>query len=196
MIFENKLVPISVFIPRVKIHIEEIDDGLVEAFLSDAIIKFLRDTKIFTDTFCIPLDACKNSYKIISAFPIIEVQSVIFHSNGTRINADKILYRIYENTLYVENLPPFVENLTADVKVVLTIPRDSDEVPEFLFEEWLEPILALTLSKLYLITDNEWYNRPAAETQMSLYERYIKQVNFSKITKYKPLHITLSNKRR
>lgn len=196
MIFETKLVPISVFIPRVKIHIEEIDDGLVEAFLSDAIIKFLRDTKIFTETFCIPLDACKNSYKIVSAFPITEIQSVIFHSNGTRINADKILYRIYENTLYVENLPPFVENLTADVKVVLSIPRDSDEVPEFLFEEWLEPILALTLSKLYLITDNEWYNRPAAETQMSLYERYIKQVNFSKITKYKPLHITLSNKRR
>lgn len=196
MIFDTKLIPISVFTPRVKIHIEEIDDGLVEAFLSDAIIKFLRDTKIFTETFCIPLDACKNSYKIVSAFPITEIQSVIFHSNGSRINTDKILYRIYANTLYVENLPPFVGNLTADVKAILTIPRDSDEIPEFLFEEWLEPILALTLSKLYLITDNEWYNRPAAETQMSLYERYIKQVNFSKITKYKPLHITLSNKRR
>lgn len=196
MIFETKLVPISVFLPRIRIHIEEIDDGLVETFLTDAIIKFLRDTKIFTETFCIPLDACKNSYKIVSAFPITEIQSVIFHSNGRIINADKILYRIYADTLYVENLPPFVEDLTADVKAILTIPRDSYDIPEFLFEEWLEPIIALTLSKLYLITDNEWYNRPAAETQLGLYERYIKQVNFSKITKYKPLHITLSNKRR
>lgn len=193
--FVTKTRPITDFLPRVLAHIDGIDTDMVATYLMDAIIQFLRDTKIMTEVVCITLDSCINSYKLHTNNHISEILSVRFFSSGNQLPPKSVEYRVQDDTLYVTIYPSSFK-ITAEVEVAVAPFRDSSEVPDFLYEEWVEAITALTLSKLYLITDNEWYNPQAANNQMVQYQQLVRQARFTNITKHKPFNMRLSNKRR
>lgn len=193
--FGNKTRPVSDFLPRILSHIDGVDTDMVSIYVMDAIIQFLRDTKILTEIVCVNLEPCIKSYKLHTKYRISEIVSVRFFSNGQRLPPNSVEYRVQNDVLYV-NLYPSCFKLTAEIELAVAPPRDSEEVPDIIYEEWIDAITALTLSKLYLMTDNEWYNPQAANNQVIQYQQLIRQARFTNITKHKPFQMKLANKRR
>lgn len=196
MLFGTKTRPISDFLPRVLAHIDGIDVDMVATYTMDAIIQFLRDTKIMTEIICFPLESCITSYKLNTANRITEVLSVRIFVNGIQQPNYRVPFRIDGDTFYVDEITKCTQPATVEVEVAVAPLRDSEEVPEFIYEDWIDAVTALTLSKLYLLTDNEWYNPQAANNQVTLYQQLVRQARFTKITKHKPFNMRLVNKRR
>ena len=196
MLFGTKTRPVSDFLPRILSHIDGIDVDMVATYTMDAIIQFLRDTKIMTEIICFPLESCINSYKLNTANRITEVLSVRIFVNGQQRNNHQIPFRIDGDTFYVDGITNCDMPTTVEIEVAVAPLRDSEEVPDVLYEEWIDAITALTLSKLYLMTDNEWYNPQAANNQVTLYQQLVRQARFTKVTKHKPFNMRLSNRRK
>lgn len=196
MLFGTKTRPISDFLPRILSHIDGIDVDMVATYTMDAIIQFLRDTKIMTEIICFDLEECTNSYKLNTANRITEVLSVRFIVNNQQRPNHHFQYRIDGDVFYLDTIPHCAYQARVEVEVAVAPPRDSEEVPDVLYEEWIDAITALTLSKLYLLTDNEWYNPQAANNQNIQYQQLVRQARFSRVTKHKPFNMRLANKRR
>lgn len=196
MLHGIKKIPLSAFLPRILIHIDGIDNDIVSTYTMDAIIQFLRDTKLQSEISCIRFQECVMSYAIPTTGYMTEVLSVRFFVNGQQMPNHKFPYRIENNTLYLEGLPACLMTAHAEVELATVPRRDDTEVAEFIYEEWVDAITALTLSKLYLLTDNEWYNPQAANNQHSIYQQLVRQARFTKVTKNKPFQMRLASKRR
>lgn len=196
MLFGTKMRPISDFLPRILSHIDGIDADMVATYTMDAVLQFLRDTKIMTEIICFPLEECVNSYKLRTVNRITEVLSVRFIINNRQRPAHQFQYRIDNGVFYLEDLPYCAHQASVEVEVAVAPFRDSEEVPEVLYEEWADAITALTLSNLYLLTDNEWYNPQAANNNLTKYQQLARQARFTRITKHKPLFMRLTYKRR
>lgn len=196
MLYGTAQRPISDFLPRVLAHIDGIDVDMVTTYIMDAVIQFLRDTKLLTEIVCFPLEDCVNSYKLLTKQYVTEVISVRFVINGMQQPNNRFQYRIDHGTFYLDNIPHCAHTATVEVELAVAPRRDSYEVPEFIYEEWADAITALTLSRLYLLTDNEWYNPQAAGNQASIYAQAVRQARFSKVTKHKPFNMRLANMRR
>lgn len=191
MLFGTKKRPVSDFLPRVLAHIDGIDSNMVSTYIMDAVIQFIRDTKVLTEIQCITLEPCIESYKLHSDNYITEILEVRFFANGKLLDRTMFSYRVDNGTLYVA--PSCIcDKVTVEVEFCVTPSRDSDEVPDFIYEEWVDAITALTLSKLYLLTDNQWYNQAASNNQLSIYQQLCRQARISRITKHKPLNIRLA----
>lgn len=194
--FGQKTRPVADFLPRILAHIDGIDTDMVSTYTMDSIIQFLRDTKLLTELVCLELDPCISSYKLHTNNRITEVMSVRFFSdNNYQLPPNTINYRIQDDILYVGTIPPCYK-LTTEIELAVAPSRDSEEVPEFIYEDWVDAITALTLSKLYLLTDNEWYNPQAANNQTTLYSQLVRQARFTNITKHKPFQMRLANRRK
>ena len=187
--------PVSDFLPRVLAHIDGVDVDMATALTLDAIIQFVRDTHLMREVVCVHLDPCVNSYKVALAGYVSEIISARVFAGERQVANHNLNFRIEGDTLYVD--PP---NACADWRIELefaTVPRrDADEVPDFIYEEWVEAVTALALSNLYLLTDNEWYNPQAANNQMVRYQQFVRSARIRKVTKHKPFTMRLSNKRR
>lgn len=193
--FGRKTRHVADFLPRILSHIDGIDTDMAATYAMDSVIQFLRDTKVLTETLCIELDPCKPSYKLHTNNRITEVMSVRFFSDNTyQLPPNAVNYRIQDDTLYIGTISAH-HKLSAEIELAVAPSRDSEEVPEFIYEEWVDAITALTLSKLYLLTDNEWYNPQAASNQVALYQQLVRQARFTNITKHKPFQMRLSNRR-
>lgn len=196
MLFGTKTRPISDFLPRILSHIDGVDVDMVATYTMDAIIQFLRDTKIMTEIICFDLDECINSYKLNTANRITEVLYVRFIVNNQQRPNHHFQYRIDGDVFYIDTTLHCAHQVSVEVEVAVAPPRDSEEVPDVLYEEWIDAITALTLSKLYLLTDNEWYNPQAANNQLVQYQQLVRQARLSRVTKHKPFNMRLANKRR
>lgn len=195
MLFGEKTRPVSDFLPRVMIHIDGVDVDLATSLIMDAIIHFARDSKVLSETVCIGLDPCIDSYKIHTRARILEVLSARLFVDGEMVNTDEFAYRIEGDTLYTPKVPACGHHMME--LTFSTAPlRDSLEVPEVLYEDWIEAIVALALYKLYLMTDNEWHNPTQAAIQMRNYEQILKRARVTRITRHKPLRVRLKNLRR
>lgn len=193
--FGEKLRPVADFLPRVMIHIDGVDMDLATTYIMDSIIHFARETKILSETVCIDLEPCRASYKIHTKRRRSELLFAKLFINGHMQNTDEFAYRVDGDTLYTPEIPPcgdYMMELT-----FATVPdRDTLEVPDIFYEDWVEAIVALTLSKLYLLTDNEWYNPQAAASQLQIYQQQVNRAMIVRITRHKPLRMRLKNKRR
>lgn len=196
MLFGNDKCSIVDFLPRVLAHIDGISTDMVQTYVMDAVIQFLRDTKLLTEIICVVPSECVFSYKLNTSYYINEVLNVRMFSNGRQIATQKIPYRINNNTLYLDENILYPPSFMLEVELSVAPYRDSEEVPGFLYEEWIDAITSLTLAKLYLLTDNEWYSPQAANNHMSIYQNLTRQARFSKITKHKAFSMRLSNMRR
>lgn len=194
--FGQKTRPITDFLPRILSHIDGVDTDMVSTYTMDSVIQFLRDTKILKEIVCLELDPCIPSYKLHTNNRITEVMSVRFFSDNTyQLPPNSVDYRIQDDTLYLGTIPP-CHKLSVEIELAVAPSRDSEEVPEFIYEDWVDAITALTLSKLYLLTDNEWYNPQAANNQTTLYSHLVRQARFTNITKHKPFQMRLANLRK
>lgn len=195
MLYGEETVPISNFLHRVMLHTEGADNDMVLSYVMDSIIEFVRDAQILTEIVCIDLIPCQDSYKIHTNRRVVEVLSIRIFVDGTLVDSSKFDFRVESNTLYTNNIEPH-----SDYKVELEFSvapyRDSEEVPAFLYEDWVTAITALTLTKLYLLTDTDWYNASAANNQMVVYKQELRKARFRRITKHKPFKMRLANKRR
>lgn len=195
MLLGIKTRPISDFLPRVMVHVDGANTDMVLAFIMDAVMQFLRDTKILREVVCLDLSDCLPSYKLNTDYRINEVMGVRFFVNGVQQNTIEFTYRIQDDVFYVQDIPPH-HGVSVEVDVSTMPLRDSDEVPEFLYEEWLEPITAYVLAKLFLMPNMAWTSATQANNQMAIYQTGVRQARFSTITKNKPLALRLSNMRR
>lgn len=194
--FGNKTRPIADFLPRVLAHIDGIDTDMVATYTMDSVIQFLRDTKLMTEIICLSLEECKDSYRLNTVNRITEVLAVRFIINGRQQFIPPLNYRITDDVLYLQGSLQGLYQASVEVEVAVAPKRDSEDVPEFIYEEWVDAITALTLSKLYLLTDNEWYNPQAANNQNNLYQQSVRQALFGRVTKHKPLNMRLRSQRR
>lgn len=185
--------PVKDFLPRILSHIDGIDRDMVVSYVADAAIQFLRDTNLLTEIVCIDLENCINSYKIHTDYRINDIKSVRFLVNNERVATERFDYYIQDDVIYID---PVFEGIKVEIEVGVLPYRDSEELPEFLYEEWVEPIIELTLARLFLLKDNEWYNQSLAQAHLAIYEQFVRQARFSKITKHKPFTMRLLNKRR
>lgn len=196
MLFGTKLRPVSDFLPRVLAHVSGADADMVTTYIMDAVIQFLRDTKLLTEIICFPLESCVNSYKLRTTNRIIEILHVRFFVYGCQQPTYRYHYRVEGDTFYIDDRHAQSSDTSVEVEIAVAPLRDSEQVPDILYEEWVDAITALTLSKLYLLTDNEWYNPKGAENQLMLYQQLVRQARFTRVTKHKPFNMRLLNKRR
>ena len=196
MLFGDNTRPISDFLPRVLAHIDGVDVDMAGTYAMDAVIQFLRDTKTLKEIVCFKLVECVNSYKINTKNRITEVLSVRIFIDGSLQPSHFYQFRIEDSTFYIDDIPFCASSVDVEIEVAVAPYRDSDCVPDFVYEDWSDAITALTLAKLYLLTDNEWYNPQAANNQMLIYQQLVRQARFTNITKHKPFNMRLSNIRR
>lgn len=196
MLFGAKLRPVSDFLPRVLAHVSGANVDMVTTYIMDAVIQFLRDTKLLTEVICFPLESCVSSYKLRTPNRITEILSVRFFTYGVQQPSHRYQYRIEDDTFYIDGRHTQRGDTSVEVEFAVAPLRDSENVPDVLYEEWVDAITALTLAKLYLLTDNEWYNPKGAENQLMLYQQLVRQVRFTRVTKHKPFNMRLLNKRR
>lgn len=196
MLFGEKTRPIADFLPRVLAHIDGIDVDMATTYTMDAAIQFIRDTKILTEIVCFDLDDCTFSYKLTTKRRITEVIAVRFFINGRQQPNHGFAYRIEGDVFYLDTIPHCAHQASVEVELSVAPARDSYELPDWLYEDWVDAVTALTLSRLYLLTDNEWYNPQAAANQYSQYQQFARQARFTKVTKHKPFNMRLANTRR
>lgn len=194
--FREKTRPVSDFLPRILAHIDGIDTDMVQTYVMDSVIQFLRDTKLMTEVICFDLSGCENSYKLHTIHRVTEILSVRFFIDNRHYPNHNFNFRIENNTLYLDNPPQFARSAKVEVEVAVAPLRDSEQVPDIIYEEWVDAITSLTLSKLYLLTDNEWYNPQGANNQVQLYQQLVRQARFSRVTKHKPFNMRLLNRRK
>ena len=82
-----------------------------------------------------------------------------------------------------------------EVELSVVPERDSDEVPAVIYEDWVEPVVAYALARLYRQVENQWYNNPAAEEQLRIYQEFVRKANINRVTKNKPLQMRLAARR-
>lgn len=195
MLFGQKTRPISDFVPRVLAHIDGIDTDMVSSYLMDSVIQFLRDTHLLTEIVCVNLEPCVSSYKVNTNHRITEVIGIRVFVDDRQIPNHKFDMRLVGDVLYTEEVPAY-RDYRIEIEVATAPSRDSDLVPDFIYEDWVDAIVSLTLSKLYLLSDNEWYNQSLANTQLALYQQAVRSARFHRVTKGKPFQMRLSNQRR
>lgn len=195
MLYGEKTRPVADFLPRVLIHIDGIDVDLATTYIMDSIIHFAREAKVLTERMCIDLDPCLDSYKVHTKHRILEVMLARLFVDGVQRSTKEFDFRIEGDTLYTPMVGTCGHHML-ELTFVVAPERDSLEVPDIFYEDWVEPIVALTLSKLYLLTDNEWYNPQASANQQVLYQQLVRRAHFSRISRHKPFQMRLDNKRR
>lgn len=193
MEFGEKMRPISDFLPRILSHIDGIDSDMAASYAMDSVLQFLRDSKILTEVVCVTLEDCVDSYKIKTSMRITEILSVRFFVGGRKVPPETFYHRIEGDTLYCDSAPA---GTVVEIECAVAPPRDSAEVPDFIYEDWVDAVVALTLFKLYMMTDNSWHSPRAAEAQMAIYSQLLRQAALTRLTKHKPLRIRLANVRR
>lgn len=195
MLFTPQTVSIDKFLPFITVNFDGIDNDLAKAYVLDAVIQFLRDSKAQREIVCIKTEPCITSYRIPTVYRISEILAVRFFSRGDLIPTRRFNYYIDNGTFYLQETACPYADLTVEIELATLPNRSSDEVPEFIYEDWANAVVALALSKLYLITNSDWYNPTAANNQLSVYTQLVRQAKIANLTKHKPLNLTLKNKR-
>lgn len=191
--------PLSDFLPRVLAHIDGVDVDMAGAFLVDAAIQFSKDTKLLSEVVCVGLEDCTTSYRLPFRNRPTEILSVRVFRDDVLIAPQYFHYRVElgggSAVLYIQSAPD-CGCWRVEVEALIQPTRDSDTLPAVLYEDWIEALSALTLARLYLLTDNQWYNPQAAANQMNIYDSHRRQALVRRITRNRPLQVRLANMRR
>lgn len=194
MLFGQPTKPISDFLPRLLAHIDGVDVDMATTYLMDAAIQFARESRVLREILCVELVPCQTSYRVETKWRTAEVLTARLFSCGHQIPMDGFTYHVEDGVLYTREVKPR-EKLLLELEFATTPRRDEMLVPAFFYEDWVEAVVALALSRLYLQTDNQWYNQGAANTQMQIYQQALRAARFSRITKHKAFSMRLRNQR-
>ena len=170
MLFGQETRPVTDFLPRIRAHVEGADEEMLQVLAMDAIIQFVRDSQIFSEIVCVTVEPCIDSYKLRTRLRPYEVLALRIFQHGQQISFH-------------------------DLELSVVPERDSDEVPAVIYEDWVEPVVAYALARLYRQVENQWYNNPAAEEQLRIYQEFVRKANVNRVTKNKPLQMRLAARR-
>lgn len=196
MLFGQTYRPIADFLPRVLANIEGANEAMLASYAMDGAIQFARDSQILSELICIEADPCITSYKLNTKLRPYEVLSIrVFINHHAVPLHERMVYIDGDWTLHVE--PGYcANNMRIEVELSVVPYRDSEEVPEVLYEDWVEPIVAYTLARVFSQPDNQWYNNPAAETQMRIYKEFVRKAIVNRISKHRPMQMRLAGRRK
>ena len=195
----TKFVPISEFVPYIRTAIDGIDEDMALVYIANAIIEFCKDSRILKYTQCIELQPCVDSYILDVPFGrVSEIISVTAQTLGCYARDVSIANSVYVdgNVLYIDDMPATGAMQDVTITVSLVPRRDSTDVPEVLYEDWVMAVAHAALSSLYLLTDAKWYNPNAAQTNSALYRQFLSRARVKSITAHKPLQPKLQPRHR
>lgn len=188
--------PLTDFLPRLQATLGVVDNDMALSYLMDAVVQFCRESRLIRKVECIDVESCTFSYllkKLNKDERLSEVIDVRFYNDGCHNTHSNIKYYVTDNAIYFEDLPPCQKG-TIEVEYSVVPRRDSELVYDVLYEDWLEAIIHLALSKLYRLTDMEWVDFNIAISHAREYENILKASRFHTITKHKGLHLRLRPK--
>lgn len=196
MLFGQEMRPIADFLPWIAIHIDGASEDMLADFAMSAAIQFMRDSQLVSEINCFDIDPCINSYKLHTKLRPYEVLSirVFVNDHEQPLHDHDISVDIDHGTLYVE--PHYCcAGMRVEVELSVVPWRDSSEVPALIYEDWMEAVVAYTLSRVYRQPDNQWYNNPAAEEQIRIYQELVRKARINRIARKRPLQMRLAGRR-
>lgn len=188
------------FIPRVQAAIDGVDVEMAAQYIADAAITFARSTRILRETICVELISCQDSYRLDTPYRIIEVVSVRRHEGDDcgfagQYNPNLQAY-VDDGVLYLDPMPTDANaGSVIEIEVAMVPSRNAVELPETLYEDWVEAVVQLALSQLYLLADTPWYSLGASREQHAWYKQSVISAKMANMTKHKPLNVRLSPRR-
>ena len=196
MLYGEKFVDVDKFLPRIQSSIDGIDTDMAISYIMDAVIQFCRESQLIRRVKCINLECCTTSYPLEVSLNerLSELMAVRVFSNGCA-SEQEVNYYIDNDVLYVHEIP-HMNGLTLEVEYTVVPKRDSTEVPEVIYEDWVNAITHLAFSWLYSLGDMEWANLTVADYHARQYQTYLRQARFHTITKHKPIKMKLRPHRR
>lgn len=190
--------PVEDFLPRLNSFIDGVDQDLTMAHLMDSVIQFCDDSKLIRHTDCIVIEPCTNSYllSIDDNERLAEVLSFRATTTDCHISLNHVNYYVEGNTLYVE--PHTVLSMPTEVEITYSVApkRDSFMVYDEIYENWLEPIINLTLATLFIMPSMEWVNPNLSAQYRALYNQQLSKALTRIVTKHRALNIRLRSSRR
>lgn len=197
MLFGQETRPIADFLPRIMAHIDGVDEEMVATFAMDAVVQFARDSQILSEVVCVTLEPCIESYKLHTRLRPYEVLAIRVFSHGREqpLYASAVAVDRDFKTLYVQ--PGYCSgDNQVEVEFSVVPERDSEAVPAVIYEDWVEPVVAYTLARLYSQPDNQWYNVGEADRQMKLYQDFVRKARINRISRGRPLQMRLAGRRK
>jgi hypothetical protein len=196
MLFGQETRPATDFLPRIRAHVEGADEEMLQVLAMDAIIQFVRDSQILSEIICVTVEPCIDSYKLHTRLRPYEVLALRIFQHGRQISFHDFPAWVERDfkTLYIDQ-QVCQPGMQIEVELSVVPERDSDEVPAVIYEDWVEPVVAYTLARLYRQVENQWYNNPAAEEQLRIYQEFVRKANINRVTKNKPLQMRLAARR-
>lgn len=196
MLFGQETRPVTDFLPRIRAHVEGADEEMLQVLAMDAIIQFVRDSQILSEIVCATVEPCIDSYKLHTRLRPYEVLALRIFQYGRQISFHDFPAWVERDfkTLYIDQ-QVCQPGMQVEVELSVVPERDSDEVPAVIYEDWVEPVVAYALARLYRQVENQWYNNPAAEEQLRIYQEFVRKANVNRVTKNKPLQMRLAARR-
>lgn len=196
MLFGQETRPVTDFLPRIRAHVEGADEEMLQVLAMDAIIQFVRDSQILSEIICVTVEPCIDSYKLHTRLRPYEVLVLRIFQHGRQISFHDFPAWVERDfkTLYIDQ-QVCQPGMQIEVELSVVPVRDSDEVPAVIYEDWVEPVVAYALARLYRQVENQWYNNPAAEEQLRIYQEFVRKANINRVTKNKPLQMRLAARR-
>ena len=196
MLLGQETRPVTDFLPRIRAHVEGADEEMLQVLAMDAVIQFARDSQILSEIVCVTVEPCIDSYKLHTRLRPYEVLALRIFQHGRQISFHDFPAWVERDfkTLYIDQ-QSCQPGMQVEVELSVVPERDSEEVPSVIYEDWVEPVVAYTLARMYRQVENQWYNNPAAEEQLRIYQEFVRKANINRVTKNKPLQMRLAARR-
>ena len=196
MLLGQETRPVTDSLPRIRAHVEGADEEMLQVLAMDAVIQFVRDSQILSEIVCVTVEPCIDSYKLHTRLRPYEVLALRIFQHGRQISFHDFPAWVERDfkTLYIDQ-QVCQPGMQIEVELSVVPERDSEEVPSVIYEDWVEPVVAYTLARMYRQVENQWYNNPAAEEQLRIYQEFVRKANINRVTKNKPLQMRLAARR-
>lgn len=177
-------VPLSEFEPFIMAYAPDAPADILQHVLREAVVRFMRRTRIAVDTERIDLQCGVREYLIDmpDCRRMVAVEEVYPACNGWgTVRKDFPNPSLPEPWKWKkDNHHPVIElqyNPKEDdalyVQYSWTIERDDCEVPDFIYEDWEEAIKHGALTELMMIPNQEWTRPKLAEFHYNRYNEFV-----------------------
>lgn len=156
---------VSEFEPFVLAYVPYVPSEIVQHSIRETIVEFMRETRIATASLSVTTQEKVPDYmlEVPDCRRIVKVKSVSMspvkcsgqeHWNALDSSEYKVELRLGEHPIIVLDNPPKNPHKLS-VEYVWTIGRDDCDIPDFIYEDYMQAIVAGTLVRLGMLPGNE-----------------------------------------
>lgn len=160
------------------LYAQDASSVVLQHVLREAIIRFMRESQLFTDTVVVPVQACVQDYPIElpGCRSLVSVEAVsmagadcvdFFDMRPTNMKFWEWHKDGRHDAIFLHQTPR--KDGEMHVRYVWTIQRDDCEVPDEVYEVWMEAVKQAALAELLSMPGQEWTNQEAAMRAESFY---------------------------